>query len=113
MNEETKTDVNPCKISEKYSTDMFESVEKAQFRLAEIRQGIDSVDEKILDAFLQRMVYVDRVAEIKKSGDISIHQAEREKCILARVTEGLDADLAADVTKLFNCLFEISRNKQG
>ena len=55
--------------------------------LSEIREKIDAVDEQLLDLFLQRMDLSDEVAAYKNAHHLPILNKERERAILAKVTE--------------------------
>ena len=55
--------------------------------LSEIREKIDAVDEQLLDLFLQRMDLSEEVAAYKNAHHLPILNKERERAILAKVTE--------------------------
>ena len=55
--------------------------------LSEIRTRIDTVDDQLLALFLQRMDLSDEVAAYKNEHSLPILNKERERGILARVTE--------------------------
>ena len=55
--------------------------------LSEIREKIDAVDDQLLDLFLQRMDLSEEVAAYKNEHHLPILNKERERAILAKVTE--------------------------
>ena len=55
--------------------------------LSEIRTKIDAVDDQLLDLFLQRMALSEEVAAYKNEHHLPILNKQREREILAKVTE--------------------------
>ena len=55
--------------------------------LSEIRKHIDEVDDQLLQLFLQRMDLADQVAAYKNEHHLPILNRERERAVLAKVTE--------------------------
>ena len=55
--------------------------------LSEIRAKIDTVDDKLLDLFLERMQLSEEVASYKTEHHLPILNKQREREILAKVTE--------------------------
>ncbi|ABB43751.1 chorismate mutase / prephenate dehydratase [Sulfurimonas denitrificans DSM 1251] len=82
--------------------------------LEECRDGIDAIDNKILELLNQRMVVVKRVGEIKKDSKSAIYRPEREKAIIERLTlqsvndKGLLNQDAIEA--IFLEIFAVSRN---
>lgn len=80
--------------------------------LNELRQGINALDETIMEAFEQRMQLCKQVAVYKQANGMQIFQTDREKEILARVRsqapEGLDGSSAL----LFQTIMDISKYLQ-
>ncbi len=80
--------------------------------LTEIRERIDSADKELLRLFLERLDLSEQVAEYKRAHGLPILNKEREREILANVTE------AAGVREryayhLFATLMELSRSRQA
>lgn len=80
--------------------------------LSEIREKIDAVDEQLLDLFLQRMDLSDEVAAYKNAHHLPILNKERERAILAKVTEK-SGERERYAYHLFSTLFELARPRQA
>ena len=80
--------------------------------LSEIREKIDAVDEQLLDLFLQRMDLSDEVAAYKNAHHLPILNKERERAILAKVTEK-SGERERYAYHLFSTLFELARSRQA
>ena len=80
--------------------------------LSEIRTRIDTVDDQLLALFLQRMDLSDEVAAYKNEHSLPILNKERERGILARVTEQA-GERERYVYHLFSTLFELARSRQA
>ena len=59
--------------------------------LSEIRAKIDTVDDQLLKLFLERMELAEAVAVYKNEHRLPILNRERERAILAKVTENAGA----------------------
>ena len=80
--------------------------------LSEIREKIDAVDDQLLDLFLQRMDLSDEVAAYKNAHHLPILNKERERAILAKVTEK-SGEKERYAYHLFSTLFELARSRQA
>ena len=80
--------------------------------LSEIREKIDAVDDQLLDLFLRRMDLSDEVAAYKSEHHLPILNKERERAILAKVTEKA-GDKERYAYHLFSTLFELARSRQA
>ncbi len=82
--------------------------------LDDCRAAIDKIDDELLDLLNKRMNIVERVGEIKSDDGGAIYRPEREKDIIARLTElsaknnGLLNDKAIEA--IFLEIFAVSRN---
>jgi len=82
--------------------------------LDDIRVEIDSIDDKLLDIYNQRMALVHQVGVLKNSTGAPIYRPEREQEILDRLksineqTSGMLTDKA--INALYLELFAVSRN---
>ncbi len=82
--------------------------------LQEFRNKIDAIDNNLLLLLNERMQIVKKIGDLKKQNQTAIYRPEREKQILARLseqnsqTEGLLNDLAIDA--IFMEIFAASRN---
>lgn len=80
--------------------------------LNELRNEINKVDEKLLDAFLKRMELCKKIGEVKKSSGIPVLNRTREREILDNVQKK-SGELAPFTHRLYTTLFELSRAYQG
>ena len=80
--------------------------------LSEIRAKIDAVDDDLLRLFLERMSLSDEVAAYKNEHHLPILNRQREREILARVTEGA-GERERYAYHLFSTLFELARSRQA
>jgi len=80
--------------------------------LDEIRKGIDDVDKEIRSLFLKRMELASAAAEYKNRNALPILNKERERAVLAGMTEGAGEN-SPYVYRLFSTLFELSRSRQA
>ena len=80
--------------------------------LSEIRAKIDTVDDKLLDLFLERMHLSEEVAAYKNEHHLPILNKERERAILAKVTEK-SGEKERYAYHLFSTLFELARSRQA
>ena len=80
--------------------------------LSEIREKIDNVDDQLLDLFLQRMDLSEEVAAYKNEHHLPILNKERERAILAKVTEK-SGEKERYAYHLFSTLFELARSRQA
>ena len=80
--------------------------------LQELRSKIDSIDNKIVDLYINRMDVVKAVGQHKKDVVMPVNQGDREEEILFRVTENVSEDLQGYTKELFTTLFETSKAYQ-
>ena len=80
--------------------------------LSEIREQINTVDEQLLSLFLQRMELSEAVAAYKNEHHLPILNKQREREILAKVTEQ-SGDKERYAYHLFSTLLELSRSRQA
>ena len=80
--------------------------------LSEIREQINTVDEQLLALFLQRMELSEAVAAYKNEHHLPILNKQREREILAKVTERA-GDKERYAYHLFSTLMELSRSRQA
>ena len=80
--------------------------------LSEIRAKIDAVDDQLLSLFLQRMDLAEEVAAYKNEHRLPILNKERERAVLAKVTENAGAR-ERYAYHLFSTLFELARSRQA
>ena len=80
--------------------------------LSEIRTKIDTVDDQLLELFLQRMQLSEEVAAYKNEHHLPILNKEREREILAKVAEK-SGEKERYAYHLFSTLFELARSRQA
>ena len=79
----------------------------------EIRGQIDTLDDEIRAAFLERMALSAKIAAYKQENGLPIHCPAREEEILSRLSAGLDAEMATYIKVLYDTLFCVSRAYQA
>ena len=80
--------------------------------LSEIRMKIDAVDDQLLSLFLERMALSEEVAAYKNEHRLPILNRQREREILAKVTERA-GDKERYAYHLYSTLFELARSRQA
>ncbi len=80
--------------------------------LSEIRTKIDAVDDQLLSLFLERMALSEEVASYKNQHHLPILNKQREREILAKVTERA-GDKERYAYHLYSTLFELARSRQA
>jgi len=80
--------------------------------LSEIRKQIDTVDDQLLSLFLERMRLSEEVAAYKNANHLPILNKQREREILAKVTEKA-GDKERYAYHLYSTLFELARSRQA
>lgn len=80
--------------------------------LSEIRTQIDAVDDQLLELFLRRMELAEEVAAYKAEHHLPILNKQREREVLAKVTERA-GDQERYAYHLFSTLFELARSRQA
>lgn len=80
--------------------------------LSEIREKINSVDDQLLDLFLQRMDLAEEVAAYKNEHNQPILNKTREREVLSKVMEKA-GDREQYAYHLFSTLMELSRSRQA
>ncbi|WP_298033439.1 bifunctional chorismate mutase/prephenate dehydratase [uncultured Dysosmobacter sp.] len=80
--------------------------------LSDIRVKIDAVDDQLLALFLERMALSEEVAAYKNEHHLPILNKQREREILAKVTEKA-GDKERYAYHLYSTLFELARSRQA
>ena len=80
--------------------------------LSEIREKINAVDDQLLDLFLKRMELAEEVAAYKNEHHLPILNKQREREVLAKVTEKA-GDKERYAYHLYSTLFELARSRQA
>ncbi len=81
--------------------------------LTQARERIDQLDQQITALLAERFQVVDAVSDYKaKAHGLAVYDPARETAIIARLMEGCDNAFQADVSSVYERLFEISRQRQ-
>jgi chorismate mutase/prephenate dehydratase len=80
--------------------------------LNEIRQEIDGVDAGIARLFRRRMELVAEIADAKRAMGTAVTDPGREREIADKAAEAVGEEFADDVRRLYDAIFDISRNRQ-
>ena len=81
--------------------------------LEALRKEIDAIDDKLLQAFQERMAVVAQVSQAKRAGDLPVLEAARERSKLEDIASKLPEELQQYGYFLWSMLFEISRSHQS
>ena len=81
-------------------------------KLEDYREKIDTVDEKLIALFAERMELSRAIAEYKKENGLPVLDASREKEKLESAAERSPAELREYTRRLYALLFELSRDYQ-
>ena len=81
-------------------------------KLEDYREKIDTVDEKLVALFAERMELSRAIAEYKKENGLPVLDALREKEKLKSAAERSPAELREYTRRLYALLFELSRDYQ-
>ncbi len=80
--------------------------------ISELRNQIDSIDEKLVDLFVQRMSVSAAIGAYKRSHDLPVHVPQREKEIIEKLSVSAPEALAPYVSRLYEHIFALSREYQ-
>ena len=80
--------------------------------LKELRDEIDSIDDRIAELFRQRTQIVCEIAEYKRSHNMAVLQAGREDEVIKRAQSKMPPELADGTKLLFTTLMDISKCRQ-
>lgn len=81
--------------------------------LEQMRQEIDKIDDRIIEAFKERMALSAKIAKFKKDNNLPVLDAYREKEKLNRIAKNVDDDMSAFSSKLYLTLADLSREYQN
>ncbi|MCF0123569.1 MAG: bifunctional chorismate mutase/prephenate dehydratase [Ruminiclostridium sp.] len=81
--------------------------------LEELRKEIDAIDNVLVQAFVDRMEVVGRIAAAKQQSNRPVMDAARERAKLADIASKLPPELEQYGYSLWSMLFEISRGYQS
>ena len=85
----------------------------------EIRSRIDALDDKLLEAFIERMQLAEQAAEYKLENGLPLEDSQREQAILQKVQERVRGMLREDsgeyepfAREFFSTLIRLSKERQ-
>lgn len=80
--------------------------------LKELRERIDRIDARIVEAYTERMETVFLISELKKERGLPIYDPDREKVLLDKVAQQAGPRYAEDVQQIFRLLLRLSKDSQ-
>ena len=81
--------------------------------LNDYRKEIDSIDDRLIALFAQRMETAEKIAEYKKANGLRVLDARREKEKMREILDKTPDDLREYVSSLYSLIFELSRSRQS
>ena len=83
--------------------------------MAELRNEIDKLDDRIIDIFENRMKIADQIGHYKKANNVAIFQSKRwDNIINKRLEMGLEKGLSNEfITRVFRAIHQESINHQA
>ena len=81
-------------------------------KLLAVRNDIDAIDTEMLQLFSQRMKLIDKVANIKIEGNISLVDEKREDAIIAARTKDLQGEEKGESSLFIRSMMGISKTRQ-
>lgn len=80
--------------------------------LNELRNDIDAVDERLIEALCERFALVDAVGKLKRETGSAVRDRAREEEILKRVRALAGTGYGDDVAKVYEAMFALSRSRE-
>ena len=80
--------------------------------LENARCNIDRINSEIVSLLIERMNYVDQIAEYKIARGVPVFVPDREQMILDKVGQLAGKDYAEDILPIFQAVFAVSRQRQ-
>ena len=77
------------------------------------RDKIDNIDNELQKLFEQRMALAAEIAKYKDENHLPIRNTQREREVLARITDQSEEHLAGYARLLFSTIFDLSRSYQN
>ncbi len=81
--------------------------------LNEYRAMLDAIDDRILEAFMERMDTVDAIGNWKRKNHQTAYDPDREKAMLDRLCKDVPADRHDAVLALYRAILAISKAQQN
>lgn len=80
--------------------------------LDEVRCHIDRINAQIVDLLIERMKYVDLIAEYKAANNLPIGDSKREQVILEKVSNLAGKEYEEDILPIFKSIFAASIQRE-
>lgn len=84
----------------------------AKEQLEKVRGKIDSIDDRIMELFNERMKIALQAGELKVSSNLSLVDEDRERQTVERAVSGINEDLNGEAALLMRSIIAISREYQ-
>ena len=81
--------------------------------LAELRDGIDTIDTELVQLFNKRMHISEDIAKVKASGNIAITDSSREEKVIQNAMSNCDESMQAETQTLMQTIMAMSRMRQN
>lgn len=78
----------------------------------ELRIQINEIDAQLVELFLQRMEVSKAIGKYKVMHDLPVHDSQRERELIAFLTEGKTDAQKSQIETLYTKIFEISKGVQ-
>ncbi len=80
--------------------------------LDEARLELDRIDRQMALLFVERLAVIDQVAAIKRGSGAPVHDPERERLVIGRLSALTGGTHQDELQQLYGRIFEISRDRQ-
>ena len=80
--------------------------------LENIRREIDSIDDKLVKLYVERLEKIKEVAKIKEITNTAVVDEQRESDILYRLTKNHSDDIKKYIEQLYSTIFSLSKAYQ-
>ena len=81
-------------------------------KLDEVRCHIDRINAQIVELLIERMQYVDIVAEYKAANNLPVGDSKREQAILEKVSNLAGKEYDEDILPVFKAIFKASCQRE-
>ncbi|MCL1802134.1 MAG: chorismate mutase [Eubacteriaceae bacterium] len=81
-------------------------------QLAQLREGIDQVDEQLVKLFGERMEISSRISSVKAQSNMAVTDSGREQQVLERAMQLAPDDLKQDIPAFMRTLIALSKIRQ-
>lgn len=78
--------------------------------IEDARKKLDSIDSEIRVLLLKRIGLCKEIGRYKRAHDIRIEDLEREDEIISRLSEGLDPEMSALMSEVYNSIFKHAKS---